>query len=393
MDPFNTNSQPLTDALLQLDRAISLAESNVSAAQQVGLPEASDLAYRLPPLTMKAREFLATVPDMGQPQRWGEARRLLDQARSFQPFFAPYLALGPRVVAQRQALLDHAARQKAAQAQALHARMGQDVGQGYDLARRRFSSLRQTFADMQMQRGPGFDDPGWQEAVRAVASIAAAQEVRIAAAAANLRDNQFEEAQAQLDQALGELQAALDLAQRARVAAGMRARTAAVQAGRTTIPMPTLAGGVAGGASPSGSLAPFPVPPVRAAIAPPRPSGTATALLLIEARTGTLFRCDGRPTVLGRGQDPTGPQLDPYLNLSRACDPGEAEDLGISRRHAEIGRQEIGFLVRDLGSTNGTRLRHAGHSEWQSLTPQQWVTLQEGDTVQLGLLDCTVSLS
>ena len=67
--------------------------------------------------------------------------------------------------------------------------------------------------------------------------------------------------------------------------------------------------------------------------------------------------------MLGWGQDPTGPQLDPYLNLSRACNTGEAEDLGISRRHAEIGRQEIGFLVRDLGSTNGTRLRHAGHSE------------------------------
>ena len=108
------------------------------------MPEAPDLAYRLPPLTMKAREFLANIPDMGQPQRWGEARRLLDQARSFQPFFAPYLALGPRVAAQRQALVDHAARQKAAQAQALHARMGQDVGQGFDLARRRFSTLRQT---------------------------------------------------------------------------------------------------------------------------------------------------------------------------------------------------------------------------------------------------------
>ena len=389
MDPFNTNSQPLTDALLQLDRAISLAESNVVAAQQVGLPEAPDLAYRLPPLTMKAREFLANIPDMGQPQRWGEARRLLDQARSFQPFFAPYLALGPRVAAQRQALVDHAARQKAAHAQALHARMGQEVGQGFDLARRRFSTLRQTLADMQMQRGPGFDDPGWQEAVRSVVSIAAAQEVRLAAAASNLRDNQFEDAQAQVDQALGELQAALDLAQRARVAAGMRARTAAVQAGRITAPMPTLAGG----ATPSGPLTPFPAPAMPAAVAPARSPGAVTALLLIEARTGTLFRCDGRSTVLGRGLDPTGPQVDPYLNLSRACDPGEAEDLGISRRHAEIGRQEIGFLVRDLGSTNGTRLRHAGHSEWQSLTPQQWITLQEGDTVQFGLLDCTVSLS
>src|SRR5271157_4398470 len=102
-DPFSRNDQALTDALLQLDQAISTAEANVGAARQLGLPEAQDLAMRLPYLVDRARRFLAAVPDMGQPQRWGEARRLLDQARAFTPFFAPYLALGQRVTAYKQA--------------------------------------------------------------------------------------------------------------------------------------------------------------------------------------------------------------------------------------------------------------------------------------------------
>ena len=81
-DPYSRISQPLTDALLQLDRSISMAESNVAAAQQIGLPEASDLALRLPALTLRARQFLASVPDMGQPQTWGGERRPLDQAQA-----------------------------------------------------------------------------------------------------------------------------------------------------------------------------------------------------------------------------------------------------------------------------------------------------------------------
>jgi len=109
-DPFNRDAQPLTDALLQLDRAISVAEANVLAAQQVGLPEAPALAANLPNLTLRARQFLANVPDMTQPQRWGEARRLFDQARSFGPAFAPYIALGARVAAVKQAASEQAAR-------------------------------------------------------------------------------------------------------------------------------------------------------------------------------------------------------------------------------------------------------------------------------------------
>lgn len=383
-DPFSRTSQSLTDALLQLDRAISLAESNVAAARQVGLPEAADLEARLPTLTFRARQFLAQVPDMSQPQRWGEARRLLDQARSFQPFFAPYLALGPRVTAQRQAIVDQQQRAKAATEAARSARTEQEALQSADMARRRLSALRQTFADMQLQRGPGFDHREWADAVRSVGSILGAQDVRLASAWSSIRDGRFEEAQVQLDQALGELQAALDMAQRARVAATTRARARLVEVDTSAR------------TAPMGTTVPIALPTVEAA-APaiggaPSPR-TATSLLLIESRTGTLFRSGVQAAIVGRGLDAGQVAPPGYIDLSRACDPGDAENLGVSRRHAEIAPIGGGFAVRDLSSTNGTRLRHPGAASWQVLTPQQWVALREGDTLQFGLLECAVSLS
>jgi hypothetical protein len=379
-DPFSRNSQPLTDALLQLDRAISMAEANVAAAQQAGLPDAADLAMRLPYLTQRARTFLANVPDMSQPQRWGEARRLLEQARAFGPFFAPYLDLGRRIAAHKQAVADQEARQKAAAEAAQRARLEQDAVQAADLARRRQSMLRQVYADMQLQRGAGFDDADWQDALRSVGSILVAQETRLAAASASLRAARYDEAQAQLDQALGELQAALDLAQRARVAAGTRARGATRH-----MPMLDPADAIVG--SPSVPLA----PPAPRVVTPQ--TAQFSTLLLIETRTGTLFRCDGRATIVGRGLDAPVAAADTYIDLSRACDPGEAEELGVSRRHAELQRQGLGFVVRDVGSTNGTRVRHPGQSTWQPLVPQQWMLLQEGDVLQFGLLECSVSFS
>src|SRR5260370_32915175 len=113
-DPFSRTNQTLTDALLNLDRTISLAESNVAAAKQLGLPEAGPLAARLPDLVLQAREFLARIPDGSQPQRWIDARRLLDKARSFEPMFAPYMMLGNRVAAAKQSVADPRARARAA---------------------------------------------------------------------------------------------------------------------------------------------------------------------------------------------------------------------------------------------------------------------------------------
>ena len=378
-DPFSRNNQALTDALLHIDQSISAAEANIAVALQLQLPEAQDLAMRLPKLIEVARSFLANVPDMGQPQRWGEGRRLLEQARRFDNFFAPYLALGPRITAFRQAIQDQDVRKKASAEAAEQARLQDDVEHAAELVRRRVSDLRRTLADMQMQRGAGFEDPAWLDAVRAVGSILSAQDTRFAGAMVSVRSGDFAAAQPQLDQTLGELQAGLDLAQRARAGASARAQNALLQIGvaeRVQSVSEQLVASTLGQTQPIRIVHPVP-----------------NSLLLIEARSGTLFRLDARPTIIGRGLDPGTGSPGPYLDLSRACDPGEAEDLGVSRRHCEIALQEQGFAVRDLGSTNGTRMRLAGQNDWFPLVAQQWQLLHDGDVLNLGLLQCSVSIS
>ncbi len=410
-DPFAKSVQSLTDALLQLDHAISLAESNVAAALQIGLPEAQDLAYRLPTLTLRAREFLAAVPGTGQQSRWGENRRLLDQAQSFQPLFAPYVQLGLRVTAARQAIADRAAREKAAAEQVQRAQQTFECNAMLETARRRYSALRQMLADMQLQRGPGFDDTTWLSALRSLGSIVTTQDVRLSSAAASIRDRAFDDARASLDQSLGELQGALDMAQRVRATANARSQAASGARSDNPGPAPTVAPSSfttqpiglppALQAKPEsthdvspevaaplqGEVQPGPVVAERSVQALP----AVRMLALIEVRTGTVFRSDGTPTLIGRGLDSSMPAGQPYINLSLACDPGEADDLGISRRHAEIARQGDRFAVRDLASTNGTRMRRAGQPGWTTLPVQQWVQLQEGDTLQFGLLACSVS--
>ena len=79
----------------------------------------------------------------------------------------------------------------------------------------------------------------------------------------------------------------------------------------------------------------------------------------------TAFRLEGeKPQVLGRHAD---------IKL---------EDTRISRRHAEIAPQNGSWLIRDLGSSNGT---------W--VNGQRVVTiceLEEGDRLQIGRLTLVV---
>jgi len=76
----------------------------------------------------------------------------------------------------------------------------------------------------------------------------------------------------------------------------------------------------------------------RAVVQGPRDRGVIT--VLVGATPGMLYTLDHDVTVIGRG--------------------GEAEVLvsetGVSRRHAAIERIGDGFVLRDLGSTNGTSL-------------------------------------
>ena len=62
------------------------------------------------------------------------------------------------------------------------------------------------------------------------------------------------------------------------------------------------------------------------------------------------------------------------IGRSRRCDIVLA-DPNVSRQHAEIRRQDDGFMLRDLGSTNGTRLNRRDVKQ---------AVLQHGDRVELG---------
>lgn len=62
------------------------------------------------------------------------------------------------------------------------------------------------------------------------------------------------------------------------------------------------------------------------------------------------------------------------VGRSRRCDI-VIDDPNVSRRHIEITRQGDGFMVRDLGSTNGARLNQR---------PIQQEVLQNGDQLELG---------
>ena len=84
------------------------------------------------------------------------------------------------------------------------------------------------------------------------------------------------------------------------------------------------------------------------------------------AAVGSLSLTDG--TRIGIGEEPVTigrlPECDVILG-----------DPNVSRRHAEIRRQGTGFVVVDLGSTNGTRVNGAGVKERR---------LNDGDEITVG---------
>ena len=92
-----------------------------------------------------------------------------------------------------------------------------------------------------------------------------------------------------------------------------------------------------------------------AAAAPPRGSTMRAALRGPQGQ----WELNEAVTVLGR---------------SRRCTIMLA-DPNVSRQHAEIRRQDDGFMLRDLGSTNGTRLNRRDVKQ---------AVLQHGDRIELG---------
>jgi hypothetical protein len=92
------------------------------------------------------------------------------------------------------------------------------------------------------------------------------------------------------------------------------------------------------------------------------------------ARAQALLVGEGRRSVL------SGSRL--VLGRSRDCDLVLA-DPNVSRRHAELRREENGWHVVDLGSTNGVKVNGRRVDE---------VALRPGDRVTIGMTDLTFEL-
>ena len=82
----------------------------------------------------------------------------------------------------------------------------------------------------------------------------------------------------------------------------------------------------------------------------------------------------GRAVLRGRQGDYTVGAAVTVLGRSRRCDI-VLTDPNVSRQHAEIRRQDDGFMLLDLGSTNGTRVNRRDVKQ---------VVLQHGDRIELG---------
>jgi len=79
------------------------------------------------------------------------------------------------------------------------------------------------------------------------------------------------------------------------------------------------------------------------------------------------------------------------LEIGRKANPGTQKRLvlpvpEVSGNHAEIRKVTDGWTIRDLGSTNGTRL----NGDW--ITPGQEYMLKNGDVVKIAQVDLQVNL-
>lgn len=144
--------------------------------------------------------------------------------------------------------------------------------------------------------------------------------------------------------------------------------------------------------TPDGDLTPPPAPqddagtvPVAAAMpAPtaPAPSDVPAKLGIKKygAPTGEFIPLQGERLVVGRFDASSGP-VD--IDLT-----GMGGQEHISRRHAELYRENGAWMVRDLGSTNGVYVKKSGESAF-SPRLQEPAALADGDEVAFGNLMLT----
>lgn len=85
--------------------------------------------------------------------------------------------------------------------------------------------------------------------------------------------------------------------------------------------------------------------------------------------------------IFGR-RNPDDPDDDVTVDLTRF----EAENLGVSRRHAQLLIEAGDVFLVDMGSSNGTRLNG------KELKPHQPYHLRDNDEVELGRLRIAIRL-
>jgi hypothetical protein len=89
------------------------------------------------------------------------------------------------------------------------------------------------------------------------------------------------------------------------------------------------------------------------------PEGTGMLVVKRGPNAGSKFVLDGDVTTAGRH-----PESDIFL-----------DDITVSRRHAEVARTPAGYVLRDVGSLNGTYLNRERIEE---------ASLSNGDELQVG---------
>jgi len=127
-------------------------------------------------------------------------------------------------------------------------------------------------------------------------------------------------------------------------------------------------------------------------------SSCGTAIERSVDATQAISRLENRDPLTGRGETAvdtlapavtatlmvrSGPQAGERFNLSRATtrigrhpdSDVSLDDISVSRRHAEIERQGAEFVLRDVGSLNGTYVNQRRSDS---------VVLQQGDEILIG---------
>jgi pSer/pThr/pTyr-binding forkhead associated (FHA) protein len=118
-------------------------------------------------------------------------------------------------------------------------------------------------------------------------------------------------------------------------------------------------------------------------IFPARPS-KYTDSLVPEVGLGIYLETTAPVTVLRDEEAILGRRASGTGGLIIDLVPFGAIQLGVSRRHATIHREETGYYITDLNSTNGTRVNG------RRLLPNKPCRLSSGDIISLGRLSLLV---